>query len=300
MNFNIHQIQKMIEIFQKNQAVFIGSTLGTKYLSDYDKFILKLNGIDIDILETVHDIDKMFYFGMYAEMIGKNRSFKVKKKDFEKWFEEELQKPLSIQKKAALEFLNERTYNDITGLGNRVMNKFSNEILTASLSERNLLKNKVKDATTKAFEKNKNAQQLASTLRELTQDWARDFSRISDYVLQEAYGYGRLAQIVDAYGEDSKVYKQTFPGVCKHCEANYGTPGQEPVIYTIKELMDNGSNIGRKEQLPVVGQAHPWARSVLHAVPPNSKWDSETKQFVLVRNTQGVKRESKVKITITQ
>lgn len=300
MNFNIHQIQKMIEIFSKNQAVFIGSTLGTKYLSDYDKFLLKLNGIDPDVLEMVHDIDKMFYFGMYAEMIGKNRSFKVKKKDFESWFEKELTKPLSIQKQAALDFLNERTYNDITGLGNRIINKLTNEVLTASLAERDLLRNKIKDATTKAFEKNQNAQQLASTLREITQDWGKDFSRISDYVMQEAYGYGRLAQIVDTYGEDCKVYKQTFPGVCTHCEKNYGTPGEEPVIYTIKELMDNGTNIGRKEQLPVVGQAHPWARSVLHPVPPNSKWDSETKQFVLVRNTQGVKRNSKVKITITK
>ena len=46
MNFNIFQIQKIIEIFSKNQAVFIGSTLGIDYLTDYDKFILKLNGIE--------------------------------------------------------------------------------------------------------------------------------------------------------------------------------------------------------------------------------------------------------------
>lgn len=299
MNFNIFQIQKMIEIFSKNQAIFIGSTLGIDYLSDYDKFILKMNGIDIDNLDTIDDIQRMFYFGLYSGMLGGNKSFKVKRKDFDDWFNKELHKPLSTQKKASLDFLKKRTFNDITGLGNRITNKFTNQVLTASISKRNLLQSKIKDATIKAFEDNKTQQQLASILRELTGDWARDFSRIADYVMQEAYAYGRLAQIVETYGEDCLVYKQTFPGVCKHCEKNYGTPGEYPEVYEIQDLLKNGNNIGRTEQLPVVGQAHPWARSILHAIPPNSKWDANKNQFVLVRNTQGVKRNSKVKVTIT-
>jgi hypothetical protein len=299
MNFNIFQIQKMIEIFSKNQAMFIGSTLGIDYLTDYDKFLLKLNGVDIDNLDTISDIQKMFYFGMYSGLIGGNKSFKVKRKDFDKWFTKELTQPLSLQKKVALDFIKNRTFNDITGLGNRVSNKYTNKILTASISQRNLLKNKIKTATISAFKENKNQQQLASILRELTGEWARDFSRIADYVLQEAYAHGRLAQIIDTYGADTLVYKQTFPGVCKHCEKNYGKPGEHPEVYKIQDLLKNGNNIGRSEQLPVVGQAHPWARSILHPIPANSVWDNAEKQFILVRNTQGVKRTSKVKITIT-
>lgn len=299
MNFNIFQIQKIIEIFSKNQALFIGSTLGIDYLSDYDKYLLKLNGIDLDSISKMTEIEQMFYFGIYSEFLGGNKSFKSKRSNFSSWFEKELKKPLSTQKKSALEFLKNRTYNDISGLGNRITNKFTNQVLTASLSQQNLLKNKIKVATVKAFKENKNQQQLASILRELTGDWARDFSRIADYIMQEAYAYGRLSQIIETYGEDCLVYKQTFPQCCKDCEKNYGMPGEYPEVYTIQDLMKNGNNIGRKEQLPVVGQAHPWARSILHPIPPNSKWDANKKQFVLVRNTQGVKRNSKVKVTIT-
>lgn len=299
MNFSTKQLQKMIEVFSKNQAIFVGSMLGVDYLTDYDKYLLKLNGIDPTKLARLTDIEKMFYFGMYSELLGGNKSFKASKKKFNTWFEEQMEKPMSVQKTAALDFLKKRAYNDITGLGNRISNQFGNRIISASIQKRNLLRKKVKDATTEAFEKNKSAQQLASILRETTEDWARDWSRIADYTMQEAYAYGRLAQIVDTYGEDVLVYKQTFPGVCAPCEANYGTPGEKPVIYTIQELLDNGNNIGRKDQLPVVGQAHPWARSILHPIPPDSEWDDNLKTFVIKRNTHGVKRTSKVKITIT-
>jgi hypothetical protein len=36
----------------------------------------------------------------------------------------------------------------------------------------------------------------------------------------------------------------------------------------------------------------------LHVVPEGSKWDDDLKRFVIKRNTQGVKRTSKVKVTI--
>jgi hypothetical protein len=300
MYFNSKQIQKMIEIFSKNQAVFIGSTLGLDYLSEYDKFILKLNGIDLKDINVTNDIQRMFYFGMYSEYLGGNRSYKSSRKEFDRWMNNEMKKPMSTQKKVALDFIKTRNYNDLSGLGSRYANNLTNKVLSLNLQEQALLKQKMTSATVTAFEQNKTAQQLASILRDLTEDTARDFSRIADYTMQEAYAHGRVAQIIETYGEDSLVYKQTFPGVCKHCEANYGTPGQKPVIYTLPELMANGTNIGRSEQLPVVGPAHPWARSILHPIPVNSVWSDEKNQFILVRNTQGVKRNSKVKITITE
>jgi len=300
MNFSSKQIQKMIEIFSKNQAVFIGSTLGIDYLSDYDKFILKLNGIDLDDLTVTNDIQRMFFFGMYSEYLGGKKSYKSSTKDFEKWMNKQLEKPMSVQNKATLDFLKTRNYSDLSGLGSRYKNNFTNQILSLNLREQNLLKQKMKTATQKAVEQGKSAQQLASILRDLTEDTARDFSRIADYTMQEAYAHGRIAQIIDTYGEDVLVYKQTFDGVCKHCEKNYGTPHEKPVEYTIQELMANGTNIGRSEQLPVVGPAHPWARSILHPIPPNTVWSDDKHQYILVRNTQGVKRNSKVKITITE
>lgn len=298
--FDISDIWKMIDIIKRNQALFIGTQLGLEYLSPYDIILLQSYGIDPDqFADQIGDIERAYYFGMMAQILGGKKSFKTKPDEFEEWFVNELAKPQSTTRKQGLKFLKNRTYNDLSGLGNKITNKFSQKILTASTAEQNKIRAGIKDKTVEAYQKGKSKQWLASELRAMTEDWARDFSRMADYLLQEAYGFGRAQQILEDYGPDAKVYKQTFPGVCKPCEKNYGTPGEKPVIYEISDLIANGNNIGKKDQEPVVGPAHPWARSILHVVPPNSEWDDAKKDFVVKRNKRGVKRKSKVKITIT-
>lgn len=300
MIFSQKQIFKILEIIEKNQAVFIGSKLGLKYLSPYQKKLLKSYGVDVDKFKNVmSDIDRAFYFGMMAQQLGGLKSFKLSNSNFEKWFQDKLNQPSNVTRNQALDYLKKRAYTDLSGLGNRVTGNLSNRILTASVSKRKKLEKTIKKVAQQGVEKNMTTQQLASELRNATKEWARDFSRIADFIMQEAYGFGRAQQILEDYGDDVEVYKQTFPGVCKPCKKNYGTPGQKPVIYKLSDLLANGNNIGRKEQLPVVGNAHPWARSILHVIPPDSEWDDQKKRFVPKRNTQGVKRSSKVKINIT-
>lgn len=298
--FSIQQIWQMIDIIKRNQAIFIGSQLGLTYLSDYDKILLKNVGIDPDsFIGVLSDIDRAYYFGMMAEALGGQKSYKVNQKIFDKWFTKKLSQPRSASAKAGLDHLKNRAFVDLSGLGNKVANNFSNIIITANQKKYLEVADKIKEQSIKAFKDKKSQQWLASELKRITEDWARDFSRISNYILQEAYGFGRAQQILEDYGDDAEVYKQTFPGVCKHCEKNYGTPGEKPEIYKLKDLISNGNNIGKKIQEPVVGPAHPWARSILHAIPPNSVWDNNSKRFVMVRNNQGVNRTSKVKVTIT-
>lgn len=300
MNFSIKQIWKIIEIIERNQAVFIGNQLGLEYLSPYQLWILKNHGIDPDDFKNViSDIDRAYYFGMMAQQLGGLKSYKVTKKNFEKFFDDRMNQPMSTVKMEGLKYIKSRAFTDLSGLGNKVQNKFSNRILSASVAKQKALAKKIKKKSVEAFAHGMTAQELASELRHLTEDWARDFSRISDYVLQEAYAYGRAYEILEEYGEDAEVYKQTFPGVCKPCEENYGSPGLKPVIYRLDDLLANGNNIGKKKQDPVVGNAHPWARSILHVKPKDSVWDSTKKRFVLKRNTHGVKRKSKVKIKTT-
>ncbi len=300
--FSITDIWKMIDMIKVNQVLFIGTQLGLTYVSDYDKILLQSMGIDPDddtLWGGISDIERAYYFGVMAQTLGGNKSYKVTPSKFDKWFGDELAKPQSTTRKAGLQLLKNRAYTDLSGLGNKITNKFSQRILTASTAEQAKIRKQIKKKSIEAYEKGKSKQWLASELRAITEDWARDFSRMADYILQEAYGFGRAQQILEDYGPDAKVYKQTFPGVCKHCEKNYGSPGKKPVIFEIDDLIANGNNIGRKDQLPVVGPAHPWARSILHVVPPNSVWDDSVKDFVVKRNKRGVKRTSKVKITIT-
>lgn len=299
--FSIKDIWKILEIIQKNQAIFIGTQFGREYLSPYDIYILEKNGINMEDFDMeISDFEKSFYFGMIAQKLGGQKSYKIKKDEFEKLLKKEIDISKRKTNKQALKFLKERSYNDLSGLGNKIQNKLSQKISTVEIKKREKIKKKIQKKVASSFKEGKTKSQLASELKEMTEDWARDFSRVADYVMQEAYGFGRAQQIIDDYGEDALVYKQTFPGVCDQCEKNYGTPRMQPNIYKISELLNNGNNIGRKEQLPVVGPAHPWARSILHVVPKNSEWDKEKGKFVVKRNTQGIERKSKIKVTITR
>lgn len=301
MKFSVEQIHQMLDIIKKNQAVFISGQLGIEYLTPYEKLLLKKSGIDLkNLKDIISEVDKAYFFGMMSFTLGDKKSYNVKPAEFKEWFENKIKDSKSASQKASLEFIKNRSFVDISGLGNKVSNKISNAIITSSQKEKTILRNKIKEKVIESVDEGKTQQWLASELKNITQDWARDFSRISNYVMQEAYGIGRAEQIFEDYGEDAKVYKQTFPGVCKDCLKNYGKPGEEPLIYSLKELVSNGNNIGRKEQLPVVGPAHPWARSILHVIPKNSVWDNESKRFVIKRNDQGVKRNSKVKVTIAR
>ncbi len=300
MIFSVKQIQKIIEIIDKNQAVFIGSQLGFKYLTPYQKIVLKSYGIEPDKFKNIiSEIDRVFYFGMMAQTLGGLKSFKVKDSEFEKWFRKKYREENNVIKDRALEYVKSRAFSDLTNLGERVKNNLSNRIHKSSVGEIIDLDKEAQKKTEKAIEKNKTIQELASELQTVTSDWSKDFSRMADFIMQEAYGLGRAQQISDDHGGNVDVYKQTFPGVCEPCIKNYGLPGQEPKIYKLKELLANGNNIGRREQIPVVGNAHPWARSILHVIPEGSEWDNDKKKFVLKRNTQGVKRSSKVKVKIT-
>lgn len=294
------EIQKIIDIIKKNESVFIASQLGTGYLSNFQKKLLLKAGIDFNKLgKKFSQIDQGFYFGMLAQTLKGNDSFKVKSSQFLKWFEEEYQKPLSKPKQKALDYLKERAFNDVTSIGNTYCSKITGKMISMSKIQQDKLRGEVKDETIKAFNTNKSKAELSSELRKLNEDWSQDFSRISNYVLEEAYAIGRAEQIIEDYGQDAEVYKQTFPGVCKHCEKNYGTPGDEPIVYKLTDLMANGNNIGRKDQEPVIGPAHPWARSILHVKPENSVWSSDKQMFEITRNTQGIKRKSVAKVTIT-
>ena len=107
---SLQLIQKIMEVINKNTSIFIYNNLGVGLLSDYQKFILKKNGIDIEDLDKISKIEKAFYFGIFAQTLGGNKSFKAKKKDFSKWLDLELQKPLSTKKKVALDFVKNKAY----------------------------------------------------------------------------------------------------------------------------------------------------------------------------------------------
>ena len=83
--------------------------------------------------------------------------------------------------------------------------------------------------------------------------------------MQNAFEWGKAETLLETTDPDAKVfYKQVYPGACRHCIRLYltGGIGSEPRLFSYRELLDNGTNIGRKADnwLPVLGTVHPYCR----------------------------------------
>lgn len=96
--------------------------------------------------------------------------------------------------------------------------------------------------------------------------------------------------------------KMIWSGNCRHCISLYltGGIGSRPRIFTVAELLANGTNIGRKSKdwKPVLGTVHPFCRCDLRFIPPGYEWDEDSKKFAPKPPENRVQRKSKVKITV--
>lgn len=299
------QIEDIINIIRKNVTVFIGQQIGFGNLPLIDKSFLKAMKVDLKRFNKLSKIQQAYYFGIITKALGRTKSKALSFKDFEKFFNEKNQIPLSTIEEGALKHLEQRAYNDLSGLGNRMANSFSNRILVATQKQKHGIQKIIKTKVKQAVKESKSQNWLASELRNATKDWARDFDRIADFLMHEAYDTGRAYAILEEFGPNAEVYKDVYLGACDNCIDAYltGGIGSEARVFTVSELIGNGTNIGRtqKEALPVIGPHHPYCRCTISHKPKGNLWNPATLSFDIVpRNTQGVKRKSAVKVTITR
>lgn len=302
MKFTKKQIDSILDILRKNQAIFIYKNVGEKYLSQSDRLILKKFGINLAKIDKINRIEKAFYFGIIAKTLGDPKMKKISFEDLNEIFERNSHLKLSPSEQSALDYLKQRAYTDISGLGNRIINSTNQLILKANLREQRRLQKIIGEKSQEAIKTGKSSSWLASELRNETKDWSRDFDRISDFIMHEAYDTGRAIAISQEFGNEATVYKDVYERACKDCIRLYltGGIGSEPKTFKVGDLIANGNNIGvnKSEWKPVVGATHPYCRCTLNYKMENTVWDDEQKRFVVKRNTQNIKRTSKISIKV--
>ena len=121
--------------------------------------------------------------------------------------------------------------------------------------------------------------------------------------MNTAYQEGRASGIEKHTGKDALVYKDVFPGACRHCIRLYLTDGigSEPIIFKLSQLRENGTNIGRKaaDWKATVGSVHPYCRCQLNEYDNRYDWNPETHSFSTLKSRQSkIERKSKIKVTI--
>jgi hypothetical protein len=279
------QTQTLLQVIQKWQAIFIGNQIGVNFLSPADRLILQAAGIDLSKFTVNGIISQAFNFGILAQALGDKRAAAMSFIDFKKFIDSGKFAPLNQAEEFALDLIKNRAFNDISGMGNKISSNVSNMIVRASSQRRARMEKILRDKTLQAIENREGAQWLASEMGHATGDWARDFDRIADYLLHEAYDNGRAQSILREFGTDAEVFKDVYGGACKHCKSLYlespDDPDSPPLVFKITELISNGNNIGVKtaDWKPVIGPTHPYCRCTLNHKRVGYKWNAETRNF---------------------
>lgn len=300
------QKQEILSIINKQHLFFIANQVGASLLTQDDIKLLQSYGFQLpaDFNNQDTKFDHAFKFGILAQSLGDKAVKNMSYNDFKKYLKAQNYIPLNQTERAAVNFVKQRAYNDIKGLGNRIQSKIWNILIEQDQKQRQEYQNIIRDQATRAVARRKSVRQLSSDLGNITKDWARDFDRIADYVMHSAYENGRVHSIIRNHGNNSEVWFDVYKGACKHCVNLYLTsgPGSKPKVFKLKQIISNGSNIGRKtsEWKAVVPPVHPWCRCSMNYKKDGFEWDESTRAFSKpVRNDRGVKRESKPKITIS-
>lgn len=302
--FDSNQINELTDIVNNFHLIFVAQELGTSVLSDEEIKLLESYGIDVEKLSSEGKIDDAYKFGIFVDALKDERAKDLTYKEFKDFISSGEFLPLTEDELEAVSYIKARTYNDIKGLGNRISADLTRILIESDEKLRRDFEEEIKEKLEEAVLRRKSAAWLTSELGHKTEDWARDFGRISDFIMHDAYDRGKAASIFRRKGEEARVFKKVYKEACEHCVQLYLTNGlgSEPKVFLLKDLVSNGSNIGLKvkDWKAVLGGTHPWCRCETFEYEENTSWNEEDQEFnIIKRNTYGVKRNSKIKITTT-
>lgn len=294
MKFTPKQVQELYNIIELNHIIYIGQVVGIDILQPDDLKILRQFGVDLDEITTEWtDLEQAFYWGRLSQAL-KQYSSKIVYRDFKEYLKRGQYIPLNQTEKYALKYVKQASYSHIKGLGDRVRADVNGIVTENDPLLRSSYEEVIRSAAERTIIERDSLQNMVLEIGNRTGDWQRDLGRIVDTEMQNAYQYGRAEQIKREKGSLSMVYKDVFPGACRHCINLYLTDGvgSKPKLFTLQELQANGTNIGKKvtDWLPTLSGVHPWCRCQLHGYTDGYIWDEAKNMFVPPINE---KREKK-------
>lgn len=301
MLFSEDQINEILRLVEFTNTIFIAGNISTEILSESDRKILSDFGVDVSKLRKEYTpYEQLYYFGRLASILGPLNAQKVNFSDLKKYLQRGQFVPLSDSEKDSLRYLEKKSYSYIKGLEEGIKSFLVDSIENENLAKRDYYESIIGDSLKRAIVERDSVKSIVSEIGSKTGDWERDLGRIAETELQNAYEYGKGSYFNKKYGNKKVYYKQVYPGACKHCIRLYLTNGigSEPRLFTYQELLENGTNIGKKVNnwKATLGTVHPFCRCDLRVKRSDSDvWDSEQGIYV----PKMVERSSKGKIKVS-
>jgi len=136
-----------------------------------------------------------------------------------------------------------------------------------------LIRRRVSDAVARG----EGPAQLASELGNATLEWSRDWKRIARTELQAVRNEGAIVYAHRTWGEDARICRVPQRGACKRCLELFLEPNGWPRVFTVRELVGNGVNVGRKasDWLATAYPVHPNCRCDVVVLPPRMRLNAQ-------------------------
>lgn len=301
--FTNKQVEELLEIIELQNIIFIGENIGVDILSTNDIELLRSNGLTEKELSTLYTpFEESYHFGILSEALGDKRAKDLSYADFKKFLRSGEYIPLTDEEERTLDYLKKRSYGYIKGAGNKIQQDLSDFILE---QESKTFGDIIKEEAITAVERRKSVGNLVSEIGNKTGEWNRNLGRIAETEMNNAFQTGRAIGIAkNSLEKDPLVYKDTYPGVCRHCIKAYLTKGvsSPPKVFRLSELINNGTNVGKKvaDWKPTVGSLHPFCRCTLNKYDSDYSYNEKTRKFDKLKTSRKnkVERKSRVQVTV--
>jgi len=265
------QIKKIKEIINRNFNTFILFTLGADKLAQSDRDELRSLGLFDDRIT-----ENLF---RDAFKIGKTRPVDNKflpNEKYRQWKEGVLGMYLSAIDQQSMENIDDSTLHYVENLKEKTENRILTSILDAN---KNAVLDHIGSPIGSSFERADreavDIRKLAKELEEVTGDVTRDWKKVVVTELNSAHSQGTIHSIIERKSDDEDtddimVYcigpldGATSPACRKHYHE-----GGSYKVYRLTELLENGTNIGKKANSwgAVVPPMHPNCRHRLVELP---------------------------------
>lgn len=304
MIFTPEQVQEILKVIEYHHLFVISTNFGASALTEEDRNLLRLYGVDLTALEaTMPAYDQMYLLGLLSSILKDEDVKTLNYSDFQKYINTGQYRPLSPLEKSELDVAKRATYTHLKGLKDRAKSDVEHRIIDAERVTRLQYEEAVSEGMIQGVQERKSVGAIISDLGHKVGEWQHDWGRIVETEMNNIFQLGRAREIENKRGLDAQVYKQVYPQACRHCINLYLTAGigSKPRVFKLKELIANGTNIGLKvaDWKPTLGSIHPFCRCCLYEVLPGHVWNEEKNKFELPTVWQRrVERKSKVKITV--
>lgn len=127
----------------------------------------------------------------------------------------------------------------------------------------------IQEETAREFTESKDYRSLTRKLAEKTGEYARNWERIARTELQAVYNDARVISGVKDFGSGTQIARIHESNACEDCKRLCG-PSQNPVVFSVQELFQNGTNVGKRRQdwSATIFPIHPNCRCDTVIVPP--------------------------------